>query len=435
VYIGLNLDSGALMAVKQLDMFDASGTSVEAVEAEVSVLSRLSHPNIVAYLGTQRETSQGDASTLCIFLEYASGGSLKQLVERFGPLVGPTEVPLRAWLRQVLLGLEYLHRHGYAHRDLKAANVLLSADGTAKLADFGTAKKWSGAVSTGGAPVPSGASGGYAASATVEVPGGGAMGGSSSLGSSSSSSKSNGLQGTPLFIAPEVIQQQGALSKGWRKADVWSIGCMLVELSSGRPPWDGCITSPMQAMYLISCTDATPPIPADMSPLGKDFLVQCFQRDPDKRPSVTLLLLHPFVSSSSSPSSVAQPQGGIVGGWTSAATGAAAATAAAAHPASSSYPGEEQLLPRVRGKTEKEAAAGTSARVEGLSRSVGAAEGKALRSAAFLGSSLGGALAPPAPLIGCMVEAVQGPALWGAGHPPVPVPPPVGPLLERLQGG
>ena len=167
VYLGLNLDTGELLAVKQMELLSAAlpaaaaSRELAAVEAEVALLARLSHPNVVSYLGTHREEAAGEngSCTLSVFLEYASGGSLKQLVERFGPLTGPTEPTLRAWLRQVLLGLEYLHRHGYAHRDLKPANVLLGADGTAKLSDFGTAKRWAPGASSGGGGVGGGREG------------------------------------------------------------------------------------------------------------------------------------------------------------------------------------------------------------------------------------------------------------------------------------
>lgn len=85
----------------------------------------LQHDNIVRYLGTERT-----GSTLCIFLEYVPGGSLRQLLERFGRF---DEALVRVYTRQLLLGLEYLHRNGIAHRDVKGANILLGHDGTIKV--------------------------------------------------------------------------------------------------------------------------------------------------------------------------------------------------------------------------------------------------------------------------------------------------------------
>lgn len=133
-------------------------------------------------------------------------------------------------------------------------------------------------------------------------------------------------------MAPEVIKEQRA-AHGWKKADVWcgaasvrvgvcdfcglcagrSVGCTVIEMVTGRPPWSQ-FSNPVTAMYHIACVESMPAIPETLSPsgdpchcgprlflkltarAGKDFLTRCFQRDPAKRPDVTSLLLHPFVS-------------------------------------------------------------------------------------------------------------------------------------------
>lgn len=151
VYMTLNLDTGELMAMKQLDTASVSSRERCALENEISMMKGLRHPNIVRYLGVD---SSND--TLAIFLEYVPGGSLRSLLDRFGKL---EEAIVRLYSRQILLGLEYLHSNGIAHRDIKAANVLVSNDGSVKLADFGASKRIAASSHANGVAVTGGAKG------------------------------------------------------------------------------------------------------------------------------------------------------------------------------------------------------------------------------------------------------------------------------------
>uniref|UniRef100_A0A2N9EVI6 mitogen-activated protein kinase kinase kinase n=1 Tax=Fagus sylvatica TaxID=28930 RepID=A0A2N9EVI6_FAGSY len=139
VYMGMNLDSGELLAVKQV-LIAANGASKEKAQAhireleeEVKLLKNLSHPNIVRYLGTVREEE-----TLNILLEFVPGGSISSLLGKFGSF---PEAVIRTYTKQLLLGLEYLHRNGIMHRDIKGANILVDNKGCIKLADFGASKQ------------------------------------------------------------------------------------------------------------------------------------------------------------------------------------------------------------------------------------------------------------------------------------------------------
>lgn len=222
VYMTLNLDTGELMAMKQLDTASVSSRERCALENEISMMKGLRHPNIVRYIGVD---SSND--TLAIFLEYVPGGSLRSLLDRFGKL---EEAIVRLYSRQILLGLEYLHSKGIAHRDIKAANVLVSNDGSVKLADFGASKRIAASSHANGVAATGGA------------------------------------KGTPLWMAPEVkctlmtsdkhcslqvIKDSAPKGgQGWRKADVWSLGATIIEMATGRPPWSQ-YSNPVTAMLVL----------------------------------------------------------------------------------------------------------------------------------------------------------------------------------------
>ena len=199
VYLALNLDTGELMAVKQLDTSCVSSRERCALEHEVSLMRDLRHPNIVRYLGVD----SSDAA-LAIFLEYVSGGSLRSLLDRFGKL---EQAVVRLYSRQILFGLEYLHGHNIAHRDVKAANVLVSNDGNVKLADFGASKRF--APPRGHQQqLREGLFHGDASSQDALPP------------AHQFLQTNGGAKGTPLWMAPEVIRETPK-AQGWRKADVF----------------------------------------------------------------------------------------------------------------------------------------------------------------------------------------------------------------------
>jgi len=203
VYIGLNETSGVLMAVKELRA--GSDPEVKALQAEISLMRSLRHENIVQYLGSQADPAEDPLqSVLFIFTEWVPGGSISNILHKFGRL---TESVVCNYTAQLLQGLGYLHRKGIVHLDVKPANILVDDRGTIKLADFGASK----------------------------VLGNGSLGGSiNSTSSSSNSNNGNGgsngssladnqsLRGTPYYMAPEIIMQKGA----GRKADIWGVGCV-----------------------------------------------------------------------------------------------------------------------------------------------------------------------------------------------------------------
>ncbi|GFZ08831.1 NPK1-related protein kinase 2 [Actinidia rufa] len=170
VYMGMNLDSGELLAVKQV--------SIAVTSASKDKTQR--------YLGTAREEE-----SLNILLEFVPGGSISSLLGKFGSF---PESVIRMYTKQLLLGLEYLHKNGIMHRDIKGANILVDNKGCIKLADFGASKKVVELVTITGA---------------------------------------KSMKGTPYWMAPEVILQTGHSFS----ADIWSVGCTVIEMATGKPPW------------------------------------------------------------------------------------------------------------------------------------------------------------------------------------------------------
>lgn len=243
VWLALNGDTGELFALKEVRMGSSDkhrDESIEQLEQEVNVLSRLVHPNIVRYIGITREET-----ALFIFLEYVPGGSIASLVNRFGKF---EENVIRVYTRQILIGLAYLHSQRVVHRDIKGANILVEKSGRIKLADFGMAK-------------------------VLERV---------SIGKS--------FKGSACWMAPEVIRQQNV---GF-EADIWSVGCTVYEMATGAPPWSDCSTQ-VQIIFKIASSSDIPDIPEHLSPEGQDFLRLCLQRDPDLRPEAVALLDEAFV--------------------------------------------------------------------------------------------------------------------------------------------
>ncbi|KAE8686726.1 Mitogen-activated protein kinase kinase kinase 2 [Hibiscus syriacus] len=246
VYMGMNLDSGELLAV--LIAANASKEKIQAqireLEEEVKLLKNLSHPNIVRYLGTAREND-----SLNILLEFVPGGSISSLLGKFGSFPEPV---IRMYTKQLLLGLEYLHKNRIVHRDIKGANILVDNKGCIKLADFGASKKVVELATINGA---------------------------------------KSMKGTPYWMAPEVILQTGHSFS----ADIWSVGCTIIEMATGKPPWSQQYQE-VAALFYIGTTKSHPPIPEHLSFEAKDFLLKCLQKEPELRPSASDLLQHPFVT-------------------------------------------------------------------------------------------------------------------------------------------
>uniref|UniRef100_A0A8D1JTH9 Mitogen-activated protein kinase kinase kinase 19 n=1 Tax=Sus scrofa TaxID=9823 RepID=A0A8D1JTH9_PIG len=250
VYCGLT-SHGELIAVKQvaLDTSDKSATEKEyrKLQEEVDLLKALKHINIVAYLGTCLEEN-----IVSIFMEFVPGGSISSIINHFGPL---PETVFCKYTKQILQGVAYLHENCVVHRDIKGNNVMLMPTGIIKLIDFGCAKRlaWAGLNGT-------------------------------------HSDMLKSMHGTPYWMAPEVINESGY----GRKSDIWSIGCTVFEMATGKPPLASM--DRMAAMFYIGAhRGLMPALPEHFSENAADFVRVCLTRDQRERPSAIQLLKHSFL--------------------------------------------------------------------------------------------------------------------------------------------
>ncbi|KAF6114877.1 mitogen-activated protein kinase kinase kinase 4 [Phyllostomus discolor] len=245
VYTCISVDTGELMAMKEIRFQPNDHKTIKETADELKIFEGIKHPNLVRYFGVELHREE-----MYIFMEYCDEGTLEEVSR-----LGLQEHVIRLYSKQITVAINVLHEHGIVHRDIKGANIFLTSSGLIKLGDFGCSVKLKNNAQT--------------------MPG-----------------EVNSTLGTAAYMAPEVITRAKGEGHG-RAADIWSLGCVVIEMVTGKRPWHEYEHN-FQIMYKVGMGHK-PPIPDRLSPEGKDFLSHCLESEPGTRWTASQLLDHPFV--------------------------------------------------------------------------------------------------------------------------------------------
>lgn len=234
IFLAKHKASGDVFAVKFLSpSVSNNALIVSRFHREMLILEKLSHPNILAYYGGGRHDEQ-----LFYVMEYIRGGTLKDLLRRSGPLSW-REAAESA--RQISAALQHAHNHGIIHRDLKPGNVFITETGELKLGDFGIARDTQAADLT-------------EAGLTV---------------------------GTYSYMAPELVRGERAVTG---QVDLYALGCVLFELMTGHPPFQGDNFAQIFDQHLNAQAERIPNLGVECPVQLDELIQQLLAKEPEQRP-------------------------------------------------------------------------------------------------------------------------------------------------------
>jgi len=243
VFKGFLYRENKFVAVKKINVFEREMRH-QMLNDIKALCDASAVPGLISFCGAYHVPESGQIS---IVLEYMDGGSLGDVLAKVHRI--PENI-LSKITAKILIGLGFLHKKHMVHRDIKPANILLNLEGEPKITDFGI-------------------------SAFID----------------STLAVCNTFLGTVTYMSPERINNEQYSFP----ADIWSLGLALIECATGRYPYDASV-GPLQLMMEVLNEEVPVPMPGEFSPEFCDFIRQCMQKEPFRRPSCDQLLTHPFIT-------------------------------------------------------------------------------------------------------------------------------------------
>ncbi|CAI9721160.1 serine serine/threonine-protein kinase Nek1-like [Octopus vulgaris] len=227
--------------IKEIVISGMSTSEREDARKEVAMLATLKHKNIVSYIESFEESGR-----LYIVMTYCEGGDLySRINDQKG--IEFCEEQILDWFVQICLAVKYIHDKNILHRDIKSQNIFLTKDGTVKIGDFGISKV---------------------------------------LNSTCDMAKT--CIGTPFYLSPEICENRPYNTK----SDIWSLGCVLYELTNLRHPFEA---RNLNNLVFKIVSGRYPPVPSKYSSNLRDLISVMLKRSAIERPSINNVLKYPFV--------------------------------------------------------------------------------------------------------------------------------------------